>query len=405
MTGLSVLYAREAANEREMAEVRDRERTGRLREIYWLRRVESKSGREPFINLRLHGWMERGTLGRRSDEPGDGFLYLVSMMPEPADSFEWFEVTEVFASVPARQIEGAMEAWHGIPGKRAVDFDEFLRTVPRGRPSRVEQRRAADAVIAQVERKLTKCSYRDLREKYGYGTLVVGMPLWFAVPPDEPYRVVNAVDDFMTRISMGLEEIRKGVLGKPHCPFRRVVVVWDTTPQALRSWQRRRSAAYEDAAHASLNNPQGASLVGTLSDALEQAVSKTKLAECDAPSMCLYLSATTSKTTSGTGPSPELVTALGKALRDGGGRAERPLQRLHWKAALTLWKLLCFVRIRGVEGLVHWLVRRFSVAHAMRARAVRREAARLYRESRRRGRVFRSRHRARRNRCTGNSTG
>ena len=72
-------------------------------------------------------------------------------------------------------------------------------------------------------------------------------------------------------------------------------------------------------------------------------------------------------------------------------RSERPVARwssLKSKVALTLLKLLCFVRIHGVEGLERWIVRKLSVSHAWRRRAARRTARRLYRESRRRGRVF-----------------
>ena len=72
--------------------------------------------------------------------------------------------------------------------KHPVDFGEFRKGLRRGRPSRMEQRRAADQVITQIERKLAKTSYHELLERYGYGTLVVGMPLWFAVPPDDPFR-------------------------------------------------------------------------------------------------------------------------------------------------------------------------------------------------------------------------
>ena len=398
MTGLSVLYAREAAKEPEISAVPDRERAGRLREMYWLRCAELKSGREPFITVRLHGWMERRTLGRRSDEAGDGFVYLARLMPKPEASFEWVEVTEVFTIVPARLVEGAMETWHGIPSRRELDFEKFLAAVPRGRPSRVEQRRAADGVISQIERKLAKSSYRELVEKYGYGTLVVGLPLWFAVPPDEPYRAANSVDDFLTRTSVALKEIRQAVLAKPECPFRKIVVTWDTTPEALRSWRRRRSTAYDDAASASLNNPLGASFAVSLSDALEKAVSKTATAECDAPSMSLRLSETTRKKALGAGPYPEVVTVLRKALREWGGDTEGPMQRLKSKAVLTLCRLLCFARIRGKKGLIRWLLHRFSVFHAVRARAVRRKAVLLYRESRSRGQVFRGRHRTESNR-------
>ena len=57
----------------------------------------------------------------------------------------------MFTTVPALRIEGAMRAWNGIPDKQSVDFDESLKSSPRGRPSRVEQRRAADRAIAQFD--------------------------------------------------------------------------------------------------------------------------------------------------------------------------------------------------------------------------------------------------------------
>ena len=178
----------------------------------------------------------------------------------------------------------------------------------------MEQRRAADRVIAQIERKLAKTSYHELLKRYGYGTLVVGMPLWFAVPPDDPFRAENAVDHFMTRTTLGLEDIRQRALKRRDCPFRNVIVIWDTTPQALREWRKGRCAEYEDAANTSLANPMPASLGGVLSDALEEAVSKTATPESEAPSMCLKVGVKTRKKASGTGPYPKLVEALGGGL-------------------------------------------------------------------------------------------
>ena len=223
----------------------------------------------------------------------------------------------MFTTVPASQIEGAMRAWNGISDKHPVDFVEFRRGLPRGRPLRVEQRRAADRVIAQIERKLAKASYQELLERYGYGTLVVGMPLWFAVPPDDPFRAENAIDDFMTRTELGLEDVTRRVLRRRDCPFRKVVVVWDTTPQALREWRKGRSSEYGDAANASLENPMGVALWGALSDGLENAISKTGTPESEAPSMSLHLDMKTNKKASGTGPYPELVEAFGEVLRRG----------------------------------------------------------------------------------------
>ena len=387
MTGLSVLYAKEAAKEQEWATIPDRDKAGRLREVYWARRAESKLGRKAFVRMRLDWRPSRIEIGRRSDEPGDGFIYLVDMTPQVEDRFEWLEVTEVFTTVPAALIEAAMRARNGIPDKRPVDFDAFRKRVPLGRPSRVQQRRAADQVIAQVKRKLSKSSYRELFEQYGYGTLVVGMPLWFAVPPDDPLRPANALDDFMTRTTLGLEDLKRRLLSRRDCPFRNVIVTWDTTPQALREWGESRSAEYENAASTSFENPIPASSWTGLSEVLERAVSKTSAPESEAPSMSFHVGLKTQKRASGKGPYPKLVTGLGEIIRE---RTENPLRlqsRMKSRVALALCKLLCFVRIHGVEGFQRRLARRLSPSHAWRMRAVRRRARRFYRESRRRRRA------------------
>ena len=384
MTGLSVLYASEAAKERDWEAVPDRDRTGRLREVYWARRAESKSGRNRSVNATLNWRLDRSAIGRRGDEPGDGFIYLVRMTPQVEERFEWIEVTEVFTTVQASRIEAAMRAWNGIPDKQPLDFEGFRKNLRQGRPSRTEQRSAADRVIAQIERKLVKASYRELLEKYGYGTLVVGMPLWFAVRPDDPCRLASAIDDFMTRTALGLEDVKRRLLRRRDCPFRKVIVVWDTTPQALREWRDGRSSEYEDAGNASLENPMGVGLVGALSDGLEKGISKTRIPESQAPSMGLRLDTETVKRVSGKGPYPELVVAFGEVLREGDEHRVGRWPPLKSKLALALLKLLCFVRIHGLEGLERRVVRRLSVSHAWRKVASRR----LYRESRRRGRAF-----------------
>ena len=388
MTGLSVLYASEAAKEPEWATIPGRLRTKRLREVYWARRAEPKPGGKRFVGMGLQLRTDRSEIGRRSDEPGDRFVYLVDMMPPVGQRFEWLEVTEVFTTVPASRIEGAMRAWNGIAGKQVVDFDEFRKGLRLGRPSRVEQRKAADRAIAQIERKLTKASYCELLEKYGYGTLVVGMPLWFATPPDVPFRAENALEDFTTRTGLGLEDIERRILRKPGCPFRKVIVTWDPTPQAMREWRERKSAGYEDATYASMDNAIGLSLLGVLSDSLEQAVSETGVPESEAPSFSLHFDVEAQKKASGKGPYPALVETLGKAVRE--QEIENPFglrAMLKWKVALMLWKLLCFVRLHGVEGLERWIVRKFSVSHAWKERAIRRKMQRFHRESRRRDRI------------------
>ena len=281
--------------DRGWADVPDRNKVSRLREVYWLKGV-APSGPKSSLKMQLHWRPDQRELGRRADLPGDGFAYVATMFPNAEASFEWFEVTEVFATVPPEQIDAAMEARNGIASKQPVDFDDFLGILRKGRPSRVEQRKAADAVIAQTERKLKRSSYRELMEQYGYGTLVVGLPLWFAVLPEDPWRAENALDDFCTRTRLGLNELKQRALERRDCPFRRIRVTWDTTPEACREWSRKRSADYDDAANMGLENPiPVAKMITWLSESLDKAVSKTEFPDSEAPSMSLHVEVKTQK--------------------------------------------------------------------------------------------------------------
>ena len=386
MTGLSVLYAKQAMEERDWAEVPDRDKTSRLREVYWARLMESEFGHKSTFRMSLHWRPDRGELGRRADLPGDGFIYTVDMSADAEDIFKWIEVTEIFTTTPPSQIEGAMKAWNAIPNRHPVDFNEFKRGLRRGRPSRVEQRKAADKVIAQTERKLKKASYQELMEKYGYGTLVVGLPLWFAVPPEDPWRAENALDDFYTRTHLGLEELKRKRLKRRDCPFQQIVVTWDTSSEALKEWNRKKSGEYEDAANASLDNPiPAAKLWFVLSDTLTEGSSDLGIPESETPSMSFKIGVKTRKKKSGNGPYPEIVTVLGKSFREQKKKEpDRKGDKLRLWAVLTLCKLLCFVRLHGFGGLERWVARKLSMSRAWKARATGRRTRILYRESRRR---------------------
>lgn len=385
MTGVSVLYAREAARERDWPGIPERDRTGRLREVYWMRRAESKSRRSGFVNATLHWRPDRRELGRTAYDPGDGFVYLLETTPSMADRFEWLEVTEAFTTVPAREIERAMRAWNGIRDRDPVDFAEFRGSLRLVRPTRAEQRRAADEVIGRIEKKLAKKSYRELVGKYGYGTLVVGLPLWFATPPNDPFRAENAVDDFATRTILGLEEIRKRLLGRPDCPFGKVIVLWDTSPQAVRGWRAVRSAAYEDAAMGPKDS-LGIRLWTAFADFLDEALLASATPESEAPSMNMHLSVAVRKKAPAAGPYPELVEAIRRFVRDGDRKGSGVGSELKLRAVPGLRRLLRRVRAHGVKGLGRWISHRFSVARVWRVKATQRRARRFYRESRRRTR-------------------
>ena len=331
---------------------------------------------KPFMGTVLTWWPDRSELGRGIDDPGDGLIYRVRFLPQTDEFFGWIEVAEVFTTVPAKDIQGAMRTWNGIQGKHTVDLAEFLRTIRRGRPSQTEHKQAADKVIDQVRTKLAKRSYGELVERYGYGTLVVGMPLWFASPPDDPFRPTNALDDFMTRTTTGLDELKRTVLRKAACPFREVIVTWDTTPEAMDEWRQRRSECYDDVASASLHGLVPAT---TLLDRVSSLLSEADLPENEMPSRNLRVGVRVEKRRSGIGPYPELVQFLGELAREWEDRNDSLGKRVRRKVFLALCKVRLFRRLHGMRGLRAWVARRVSVSHAWKVQTARRRARRLYR--------------------------
>ena len=105
MSGLSLLYAGEAAKKGDWAAIPDRDRTGRLRKLYWAIRAGSDSGPKQFVNPNLTVRPDRSMMGRARDDPGDGFTCLINTVPRVEDWFEWPGVTEAFTAAPASQIE------------------------------------------------------------------------------------------------------------------------------------------------------------------------------------------------------------------------------------------------------------------------------------------------------------
>ena len=139
MNGLNVLYANEAAKGPGWVTIPEQDSPGRLREEYWARREISNSSGKPSLSVGFGFASIRAIIGRTSNEPGDEFAYFVEMGTRVEHKFEWFEVTEVLTTVPVSQIESAMRVWNGIRDKYLLNFEEFLVSIPRGRPTRKEQ--------------------------------------------------------------------------------------------------------------------------------------------------------------------------------------------------------------------------------------------------------------------------
>ena len=252
---MEILYAKPGSTDN----VAKRDLTKEGRERYWIRQaadlgIAAKKTWASF-EIAMPRTIERAELGRNRNEPGDGFRYVFRSGTEGTGGrTEWFEVTEVFEGVEAKDIEAFMRLENGGEGYPGFDPVEFARGLNFGMPSRAAQRRAADKVIAAVERKLARSSYESLWRTYGYGTLIVALPVWFATYPLDPQRVENVIDDFTTRVLIGLEPHARR-LRKRRCPFWRIVVVWKGSTESIQEWDRKvRWDTYRDPLYSSMED-------------------------------------------------------------------------------------------------------------------------------------------------------
>ena len=355
--GLEILYARPGPQDR-LEGVAKRALTKELRERYWIRQAaEAGIGGKSWATWEVtFPWsIERAELGRNRNEPGDGFRYVFRNGTEgTSERVEWFEVTEEFEGVKAKEIESFMRLQNGLEADAEFDPEGFLGGLNLGIPRRAAQRRAADKVIAAAEQKLAKSSYQGMWRNHGYGTLIVGLPLWFATNPLDPLRVKNVIDDFTTRVQIGLEPLVRQ-MRRRSCPFWRIVVVWPGSVESIREWTHKaRLEVYEDPAYHRIGSfpvPEGWEL------------HLLKLGE---------------ESTSAVAESSQRLTEFAETHREG------LLARLRSGARRRYLEVLCFVRVHGIGGLERWIVARLSPRRRVAHFAMRRRALRLYRASRRR---------------------
>ena len=389
--GLAILYAEREAGD-QLGNLAERDVPGELRERYWIRN-EGDAGTASGIwtfGMSMPRWIKRHELGRNRDEPGDGFRYLYRRGTDGMGSrVEWFEVTEVCEGVEAKDVEAFMRVNNGGTAGFDFDPDRFVRGLEMGTPGRAAQRRAADKVIAAVEKKVSKTSYEGMSRKHGYGTLIVGLPLWFATIPADPLRAENVIDDFMTRVGIGLKPFERQ-LKKKSCPFWRIVVAWVPSLERAREWHgTARYEVYDDPAYRRIGGlpvkresvtPLLLKLMGELESAradgekvgglrLSIAVASPKKRGDEAH---LQL--------------PPAVETLRRALDGDGKRRDRenPLDRVKWRAMQRAMEVLCFLRAYGVAGLERWASAKLSPRRRITQLAIRRRALRLYRASLRR---------------------
>ena len=244
--GTGILHVCGNDDDPDWREVRPRDRPKYLRERHWIRQWSGQRWRRPgVVGMAWRKELRRADIGRSPDDPGDAFFdfgLLTRHFKSLVTVRTWVEVTEVFQPGRATGVNRFVREYNGLRGKGEIDAQDFLRSLDLGLPDARLQRAMADHVLAAVIKKAWKGQeagpYRSLVDDYGRGVLIVGLPLWFSVLPSVPRNPSSALDDFVTRLLLGLDAIQRSVLRANWCPFDSVVVLWNPTLESIDSWAR-----------------------------------------------------------------------------------------------------------------------------------------------------------------------
>ncbi|MDE0119337.1 MAG: hypothetical protein OXM55_04930 [Bdellovibrionales bacterium] len=244
-----ILCFSDQKNDDNFQNVQPRDKIKYLREQYWIKQWSPKERWKKSSLVSFAGWSQLNFKGldHKPDDPGDAFFDLFL----PTDTFLlsceisvriWVEVTEAFLSREhAMRINQFMRDLNGLHQKQ--EADEYIKSfITSSIPDSRLQYEMADRVIALIKKKAQKGkdggSYQKIVSDYGTGVLIVGIPLWFATFPENPEDPKNALNNFMTRLSIGLESIKSSVLNKSWCPFDSIYVVWNPNVQSACSWAK-----------------------------------------------------------------------------------------------------------------------------------------------------------------------
>ena len=370
--GLGILYAVPDAKD-DMSSVGKCDLTAELRERYWISREKDAGtgiatwGR---VGANFEWRIERNELGRSRNDVAASAMRFGPARTASART-EWFEVTEVFEGVEARDVEAFMRLQNGMDSRQCFDPEAFLDSLDLGAPGRAAQRRAADGVMAAVGKKMEKESDQEMRRTYGYGTLIVGVPLWIANFPANPLRAENVIDEFVARISIGLEPHARRLSNRQR-PFRRIVVAWETGAKSMTEWAgKARFDLYDDPAVQTLNTVQP--MIGPWA---------RSLVELKPDGMAMYVTKAWPEKRARHVRLPQRMEPMLQKL---GEAKERHRLRIHERIQSRILQrflgLACFVHNFGPAGLERWIVARISVRHRVARIALKRQAKRLYRAS------------------------
>lgn len=387
-SALNILYLKPRHGEKR-GDITQRNLVKNLREDFWIEQSGRAEVRSSWVHFEISCpySIEHRDLGRNREQPGDGFRWSYNIGTSGTRSrAEWFEVTEVFVTVDPWDVEAFMRLNNGLSAYAGFNPEKFLREIDMGIPPRSVQRLAADKVIDAIDKKFRKLSYEDVSASHGYGTLIVGLPLWFASLPANPLRDANVLDDFMTRVGVALKRYSKS-LAKKKIPFWRIVVAWNMSEESLHdSKAKSRMDVYEDPVYRQIGDfPTKGFLIWNLVDLLIDA----DLKELDSSSSEMHLvQACPTKN------KPAMLPASIAEVEANFEETKRHLglstrTRLKWRVIQRLLEFITFTKVHGFAGLRRWAAVRLSPRFWIEAWAKLRRQEWLYEESRRRqlGRV------------------
>ena len=394
-TGLSILDAKPNPKENwGDISLSSRDLAGELRERYWIEAVRKGSSNtcawNP-IEIKIPYNIEKHELGRNRNKPGDGFIYNIvwTKISGIRERAEWFEVTEVFEGVKPQEIKQFMRVKNGMEVDPEFNTDQFLHGLDLGIPCRAAQRRAADKVIAAVGKKLNKQSYKDMPKKYGYGTLIVGLPLWFATPPFDPLRVENVIDNFDTRIKIGLEKYAKQ-LRKKDCPFWRIVVIWKISKESLYEWNKKvKIDVYNDPVYRRISvlhvsSPIPLLFLRKINDiddlTMDDIVLSVTIKEPKKQEKFMQLSSIAKI------DRIKRLMGLMEEIKPHNNQKRSFIGRVKLYGILCLWKIICFVRVYHLSGLKRWIIAKTSPSYWIMNFVIKHRSLRLYKASQRKQR-------------------
>lgn len=175
---------------------------------------------------------------------GDGIYFVFNGHPKELFTglghVEWFEVIEVYHDpiAEARDIQSIRRLENGYEPSYS-DFDpERFRVGLSNKmtaPNQDTQCEVIDKILGAIKKKLDT-DYQKTCQKFGYGTLIIGIPLLFVMCNHSSTNAESQEDNFIKILSEVIAPLNEKIEDM-NCPFKSIVVVWTPSLRSVSDWQ------------------------------------------------------------------------------------------------------------------------------------------------------------------------